>query len=160
LDINTLIGGLGSIVTSPAGLAERVLDKLQDELAKSGAFDPAAETSEDLIATALGSWIASRFVDGRSAFSDGLEDNNETSADALGDRDQLLAAALGACQCWGHDAECRSCDGAGVTGWRMPDKELFVQYVGPAIAAARGRGIGATGDMNPNPTTRGVNTDD
>jgi hypothetical protein len=45
----------------------------------------------------------------------------------------LLAAALGACECWGLDAGCGSCLGYGTAGWTTPDLELFEEFVQPAI---------------------------
>jgi hypothetical protein len=46
----------------------------------------------------------------------------------------LLAAALGACKCWGLQASCQLCDGKGSAGWAQPDPELFDEFVRPAIA--------------------------
>ncbi len=56
----------------------------------------------------------------------------------------LLAAALGACECWGLRAECHICQGQGSAGWTQPDPELFEEFVRPAISRlsttpARGR---------------------
>lgn len=45
----------------------------------------------------------------------------------------LLAAALGACECWGLLADCRICQGHGSAGWTQPDPELFEEFVQPAI---------------------------
>jgi len=55
-------------------------------------------------------------------------------------RDQYLriAAALGACaRCWGEDARCRECGGAGTSGFFEPDRELFLCYVLPAVRRVR-----------------------
>ncbi len=46
----------------------------------------------------------------------------------------LLAAALGACECWGLRAECHICQGQGSAGWTQPDPELFEEFVRPAIS--------------------------
>jgi hypothetical protein len=45
----------------------------------------------------------------------------------------LLAAALGACACWGLEAGCDLCQGQGASGWTQPDPELFEEFVRPAI---------------------------
>jgi hypothetical protein len=45
----------------------------------------------------------------------------------------VLAAALGACECWGLRDDCDLCDGKGSTGWTQPDPELFDAFVGPAL---------------------------
>lgn len=46
----------------------------------------------------------------------------------------LLAAALGACECWGLRDDCDLCHGLGSAGWTQPIPELFDEFVGPAIA--------------------------
>jgi hypothetical protein len=46
----------------------------------------------------------------------------------------LLAAALGACECWGLRADCELCRGYGSAGWTEPDPELFEEFVRPAVA--------------------------
>jgi hypothetical protein len=45
----------------------------------------------------------------------------------------LLAAALGACECWGLQIDCDLCEGQGSAGWTRPDPELFDEFVRPAI---------------------------
>ncbi len=57
---------------------------------------------------------------------------------ALVDRQVLLAAALGACVCWGEDAGCPECGGKGSAGWVPPDPELFAEYVVPAVRRTAG----------------------
>ena len=52
---------------------------------------------------------------------------------ALAERDSELAAALGACACWGEREDCEACGGAGHPGWRLPDQELFSALVVPAL---------------------------
>jgi len=44
----------------------------------------------------------------------------------------VLAAALGACECWGLEADCDLCQGQGSAGWTQPDPELFEEFVRPA----------------------------
>lgn len=51
----------------------------------------------------------------------------------LVDRNLLLAAALGACECWAEDPNCPNCGGNGSAGWIDPDPQLFVEYVQPAL---------------------------
>jgi hypothetical protein len=43
-----------------------------------------------------------------------------------------LAAACGACVCWGHP-RCPTCHGEGGPGWRAPDPERFTKYIEPAL---------------------------
>ena len=53
--------------------------------------------------------------------------------EALVDRNLLLAAALGACDCWGEDPGCSGCGGEGSAGWVPPDPQLYAEYVAPAV---------------------------
>jgi len=54
----------------------------------------------------------------------------------------LLAAALGACECWGLRPNCDLCRGQGSAGWIRPDPELFEEFVQPAIAKLSGISVG------------------
>jgi hypothetical protein len=58
------------------------------------------------------------------------------------DTNLLLAAALGACECWGLQADCESCRGYGSSGWTQPHPELFEEFVQPAIARLSDRFAG------------------
>ena len=58
--------------------------------------------------------------------------------ETLLDHDVLLAAALGACDCWGDDLGCRSCAGEGRPGWKPPDPQLYDELVAPAVARVAG----------------------
>ena len=56
----------------------------------------------------------------------------------LRERCDTVAAALGACAlCWGHDPVCRACRGRGLPGRSLPDEELFVEYILPAVRLVR-----------------------
>lgn len=47
-------------------------------------------------------------------------------------QNQALAAACGACTCWGHP-RCRICRGEGGSGWRDPDPEMFRRFIEPVL---------------------------
>ncbi|MBM2620813.1 hypothetical protein JIG36_35470 [Actinoplanes sp. LDG1-06] len=55
------------------------------------------------------------------------------------DTNMLLAAALGACRCWGLQPGCAVCAGHGCTGWVRPDRELFDELIQPAVARMHDR---------------------
>lgn len=55
----------------------------------------------------------------------------------LSHRDSAIAAALGACRCWGEQPDCEHCGGEGAPGWMLPDPDAFREYVQPAIDAVR-----------------------
>lgn len=58
----------------------------------------------------------------------------------LRERNDMLAAALGACYlCWGDDVECEVCHGRGRPGSAAPDRELFAQIVLPAGRRLKGK---------------------
>jgi hypothetical protein len=48
-------------------------------------------------------------------------------------RNAAVAAALGACDCWGERANCPLCNGEGSPGWVPPDENLFAIYVRPVV---------------------------
>jgi hypothetical protein len=48
-------------------------------------------------------------------------------------RNSMVAAALGACDCWGERANCPLCNGVGSPGWLPPDENLFEIYVRPVV---------------------------
>ena len=82
------------------------------------------------------------------------------------DTNILLAAALGACECWGLRTDCHLCRGQGLAGWTQPDPELFEEFVRPAIerlhampprgGKRRGR-PGADDDQDGHQTMQGEN---
>jgi hypothetical protein len=52
----------------------------------------------------------------------------------LQEKNDALADSLGACYlCWGEDPGCPICRGTGAPGFMMPDKQLFMQWVAPAL---------------------------
>jgi len=96
---------LMKVLPDPMGFAERVLGELAERLATAPPGDgPTVVPSYEAAAHA-----------------------------ALVDRNLLLAAALGACDCWGEVVGCPRCSGQGVAGWMPPDPELYGEYVAPAV---------------------------
>lgn len=57
---------------------------------------------------------------------------NQRAYEYLLERNAELAAACGACVCWG-DARCATCGGEGRAGWRAPEAEPFALYIEPAL---------------------------
>lgn len=62
----------------------------------------------------------------------------EAPAQQLSDTCLLLAAALGACECWGRDPGCELCAGDGAPGWTDPDEDLYREFVLPAVRRRAG----------------------
>jgi hypothetical protein len=126
---------LQSVAADPAGLINGVLARVAGQFMQDGAApndnDP---QPADLVASALGDWLA-------RTISSGGDGGQETGSGWLShyrellDRNSALAAALGACDCWGQDRGCPVCNGAGMPGWLLPDEGLFAAYVQPAVSA-------------------------
>ena len=65
-----------------------------------------------------------------SATAKRLREELDDSQDLLDD----LSRALGAChECWGEDNRCPACRGDGQPGFFKPDRQLFDQFILPAI---------------------------
>jgi hypothetical protein len=122
---------LERVLPDPSGFAQRLLLQLMTQFGESadpgaGSYGSAASafytasTRED---ATTGNIIITPEQPGAGEGDEGLASTNV-----------LLAAALGACECWGLRAECDRCQGQGWAGWAEPVPELFYEFVGPAIA--------------------------
>jgi hypothetical protein len=136
MDLNAL---LGRGMVDPAVLGERLFEEFQDRLTSSEIFaNISAEPPEELLATAFGNWLAG-IIDNESSTAS-TPTAGRSRADRickeLADRNVVLAAALGACNCcWGSNFDCPVCAGAGAPGWIQPEEQLYIAYVDPAIRA-------------------------
>ena len=118
-DLESLLAG---VLADPSGFGQRLMEQVMDRLGTT----PVAPTGRP------------RTVPGT------LADEQDQEA---ADRQILLAAALGACECWGSDPGCRSCGGEGMSGWHVPDEQLYEEFVTPAssrLAEAARRSTGTT----------------
>lgn len=96
---------LQRVLPDPRGFAERVFEQMMERLTQEV---PDASTT--------------------------VVNGYDTEAhEALVDRNTMLAAAVGACDCWGYEPGCSMCGGAGSAGWTRPDAELFAEFVEPAV---------------------------
>jgi hypothetical protein len=98
---------LVKVLADPMGFAERILGELAERLAT-----PTTGATQVVVNEA-----------------------DSAAHAALADRNVLLAAALGACECWGEDPACSACFGAG-HGWVPPDPALYDECVKPAVLRA------------------------
>lgn len=139
----------------PFALVDRVLQKVLDQLEREGALAGYDNMPpEELIATALGNWLTGMLASGRppdvvEVPADGDRAAQSTRDDELVERNSALAAAVGACDCWGEQADCPFCDGDGSAGWVRPDKQLFARYVYPAVRKLRISNAMANGARRP-----------
>jgi hypothetical protein len=132
-------GLLGRMMPDAIALTERVLQQVQEQLVRDDAFAAGSDTSpKEVLATALGNRLA-RMIrgDDSSAVEDwpmaGSSADELSYYEELVNRNSILAAALGACDCWGQNVDCPVCDGVGGPGWAVPDDQLFASYVRPAL---------------------------
>jgi hypothetical protein len=111
----------------PRGFAQRVLLQFMTQLGQS------ATPGADTFRSAANAFYAAT-EDKDVAVSDIVITPEEPDAGEEPDGiNLLLAAALGACDCWGMRPDCDLCHGLGSAGWTEPVPELFDQFVGPAI---------------------------
>ena len=115
----------------------QLLDRPDERMNRRSTVSPAT-TLADLLHDGLGKHDVRTSVD-----SYALEDIVNQMRDALAEfvqmreRNSALAAALGACDCWGLNLDCEICCGEGKSGWAVPDKELFSLFVAPVLNTVR-----------------------
>lgn len=131
------------MLSDPAQFLQQVIE---EAMAKSNAVADLPDSGPDreaLLAQALGERLAALFNPeddeplGGSASDSELDPDLIAHYNALIDRNDALAAALGACECWGEDEDCEICRGEGRPGWTLPDRRLFLRFVKPALRAMR-----------------------
>jgi hypothetical protein len=101
-ELSDLEAVLEQVLPNPQAYAERVVEQLLDRLAATAPTEHTAGSPSTVI--------------------------DQT----LVERNTMLAAALGACECWGEDPGCPVCAGDGGAGWALPDPALYAAYVRPA----------------------------
>jgi hypothetical protein len=118
---------LEHVLPDPAGYAQRLALQVMTQWGQSARQD-------------TGSWYPSSASSASSVQDDIVITPDEREPDETPvDTNLLLAAALGACECWGLRAECEICRGSGSAGWLKPDPELFEEFVQPAVDRLSGR---------------------
>jgi hypothetical protein len=133
---------LGRVVPEAMVFVERVLQQTQEQLTRNGAFPADGQVSPDqVVITALGNRLARIILNEDSSVAEdwptvGSLADELSHYEELVDRNSVLAAALGACDCWGQYVSCPFCNGVGGPGWTLPDERLFASYVRPALRSA------------------------
>ena len=120
-DVQTLVE---RVLPDPSGFAQRLALQAMErwgQSATSRASAPYAAAAEDVTANGI-------------VITPEPPDEDGTAIDMTA----LLAAALGACECWGLRPGCARCRGDGCAGWAQPDPELFEEFVKPAMARVPG----------------------
>jgi hypothetical protein len=104
---------LQRILPDPAGFGERVFQQLMDRLGTELPLGDSPNAGPT---------------------------NGSVADEGPADRNLLLAAAVGACDCWGEDPSCPICSGEGSAGWTEPDTRLYDEYIKPAVLRAKPEG--------------------
>lgn len=125
----------------------RVFQHVFDQMEREGALAGyPAKPPDELVAIALGNWLTRMLYGGHppAAATDVTADagpppERSVQDDDLVERNSVLAAAVGACDCWGERSNCSFCLGEGSAGWVRPDKQFFTSYVYPAVRAMQAR---------------------
>ncbi len=141
---------LDKVLPDPAGFAQRLVLQV---LGRWGGQSAAAAAAP----------FTTPFRTPSSFTTATAEDVTETVATAAGwpsyeapvDMNILLSAALGACECWGLRPGCELCGGRGCAGWTQPDRELYDEFVRPAIDAMSRFSAGDPADSGSQSTTQG-----
>ena len=129
------------VASDPLGLVERVIEQAVSQLMPPEALVETGDGSaDDALATALGNRLARMIGGDDESEASGPHDREPAPEHVahdheLLDRNSTLAAALGACDCWGGRPDCPICAGIGAPGWALPDEQLFAAYVLPAVRA-------------------------
>jgi hypothetical protein len=119
---------LEKVLPDPTGFGRRLLLQVMARLGQLAEPDGGVS-----FAGAKASYTAATAEDVTA--SETIIESDQPAADGtLIDVNMPLAAALGACDCWGLWADCLVCQGQGSAGWTEPDPELFEEFVQPALA--------------------------
>jgi hypothetical protein len=128
-----------------AQLISKIVDRAGEKYREQHGHDlllppgiAAAGNGEALLVDSLATQLLALFgLNGNAddATSHAMEGHADPSADVpnMPERNRLLARALGACECWGEQPECKMCYGQGGPGWALPHKPLFDRLVRPAL---------------------------
>jgi len=116
-ELEEILALVSRVLPDPSGYADRLIEQalgwVAEQSRAGGAIPAAAHLGGDGSRT--------------------IRVEPEPPREAPHELNDLLASALGACECWGDDTDCRRCAGLGTSGWLEPDADLFQLFVGPAV---------------------------
>ncbi len=115
-ELDEILSLLRRVLPDPSGFAERLIEQ---------ALGRVAEQSRG------GEAMAGIRLDPESSHP--IREEPDPAHETPHEFNDLLASALGACECWGDDTDCGRCAGRGASGWLDPDPDLFQIFVGPAV---------------------------
>jgi hypothetical protein len=119
---------LERVLPDPSGFAQRLLLQLMSLYGQS-ATRPASAVYSDADA-----FYTTDLAEDTAATETVIASDTPAADETPIDTSLLLAAAVGACECWGLQASCYVCQGRGSAGWTVPDPELYDEFVRPALA--------------------------
>ncbi|MFN2397743.1 MAG: hypothetical protein ABR543_03710 [Gemmatimonadaceae bacterium] len=114
---------------------------LERALEKSGHMPPrpvdvsAPQEPDDPLLDALASQLLGFInrIESPKVLPDPADPRFEPRFERVSAKNQLLARAVGACECWGELVGCPRCGGMGAPGWQVPDRAHFDVLVRPAL---------------------------
>lgn len=142
-----------AMISNLPGLFRKIIEQTITKSPSLGAALSSQDVGaiEEYVTEVLSDWLAAIFERNKSSQSNFGASSEESFPpdmvawyDALAERNAALAAALGACDCWGGLADCPVCHGSGRPGWRLPEKKSFSYFVQPAISRLKSSSNGAT----------------
>jgi hypothetical protein len=159
---------LQTAMSDPLGLLSRILQQVLAQLSAdpntitSSAADagPEAVIAEAITRRLTGFFAAPDPGSSQDRLLSMQADVQAAYYEEVLDRNICLAAALGACDCWGAAPECPICQGEGTPGWTLPDRELFATYVQPALTKMNDPQQGPTAADAPKEQLREDTNDD
>lgn len=116
-DLDDVQDLLRRVLPDPSGFAERLLQQAMERWSVGGLGEAAPD-------------LANAF--GHDTVVVTPTSSDDAPHDVVVECNMLLAAALGACRCWGMQSTCPLCQGRGSSGWVEPEHDLFQEFVGPA----------------------------
>jgi hypothetical protein len=119
---------LERVLPDPSGFAQRLLLQLMAQ------FGQSAQPGASAFDSGARAFYTAATGDDAAASNIVITPEPPDADDTPTNTNLLLAAALGACECWGLRADCDVCRGQGSAGWTEPVPDLFYEFVGPAIA--------------------------
>jgi hypothetical protein len=145
---------LERVLPDPSGFAQRLLLQLMAQFGESAApgAGPYGSAANAFYTAATHDDATASNIIITPEPPDADEPDADEGDEGLAGTNVLLAAALGACECWGLRADCGLCQGEGSAGWAEPVPELFDEFVGPAIAKrpdVSADHLGRPGDVRP-----------
>ncbi len=133
------------MATDVLNLVSRVIDRAVEKSGYSAASGieqvQAPDALVDMLASQLLGFVGMGGPAGSAGARPSVSELEQLCAGQAA-RNNALASALGACDCWGELAACEICRGAGASGWRRPNQAAFDALVRPLLRKMKQQRVG------------------